>query len=434
MKVFGINSFKSARVGDFRSSKKTNHPNFGAVIVSKASLEMQLSGYKKLLGSLSTEQLFHRLADIKLNIQKLESWKTEQLELIKNQGWWVLKPKQPQINALMKDYFAKYRALVELQTVILDAFGNRHEKALEIKADAINTMDSYKGFGNLGLKSLKADAEARMGYTKYRGFESIAGYEREKAILDDNIISAIRQERTGEKAIIPGSILFFGPQGNGKSCFAEAFAYEADARVRFLENRGRRGIDAKTKEENFLKRLYEEAQKSEENFQKEGITKNQRTILILDEIDEIAGQKSTIVPQLEDFMKTCSEKYHCTIFATTNYPEKLKLSLGDENIFPIKVSLDPSSLLDKAKILEFYMKDHVTKNVNYQEMAKFIEERENSLQAVFCNAYLKEFALASSTEEELIKCVESTTPNISKNLLQEYSRILDELSRDKVFL
>ena len=72
MKVFGINSFKSARVGDFRSSKKTNHPNFGAVIVSKASLEMQLSGYKKLLGSLSTEQLFHRLADIKLNIQKLK--------------------------------------------------------------------------------------------------------------------------------------------------------------------------------------------------------------------------------------------------------------------------------------------------------------------------------------------------------------------------
>ena len=58
------------------------------------------------------------------------------------------------------------------------------------------------------------------------GFNSIAGYDSEKSILKKYFISEIIKEQEGKKANVPGSVLFFGPTGNGTTTFAKAFAKE----------------------------------------------------------------------------------------------------------------------------------------------------------------------------------------------------------------
>ncbi len=270
-------------------------------------------------------------------------------------------------------------------------------------------IDRNNGGGTVSAsKALKAGEQAKYAaYSQLKGFDAIAGYEYEKAVLDKFFISEIKNERAGKEANVPGSILFFGPQGNGKTSFAKAFAQESEARVRNIPTNS---TCSKGKErfKIFLDKLYNEAKLAEEHYQK-GDT-NQRTIILIDEFDNVAGKNSTIRKELEKFMQTCFDKYHCTVFATTNYPEKIAMNLKKENsAFPYRVALDPPTADTKARVLEFYTKGRDIEPIDIPAAVKKIEEKESSLDTLFCNAFLKKIALGAKNQEEIYKMIQKIT-------------------------
>lgn len=263
-----------------------------------------------------------------------------------------------------------------------------------------------------------------------KGFNQIAGYDEEKAILYRYFVSQILKKYNGENAEIPSSILFFGPQGNGKTTFATAFAQEIGCNKPISVKAF--GLDTKRICANFYRNLMKCAEDSEKNYQKTG----KYTVIFIDEIIKVIDEKSTILAELEEFLSTCAEKYHCIVFAATNYPLKINLPIKENReIFPFIVSMDPPDTITKAKILKYYLdgrtKEHVDNEI-YFILAKLLEEKENSTHRQFSNAQIRnEICEADSDKEisfeELIAKIDSSIPTISEEQQNEYQNAMNEL-------
>ena len=207
------------------------------------------------------------------------------------------------------------------------------------------------------------------------GFGSIAGYKKEKESLLKQIGNSIIAERSGQPADVPSGILFYGPKGNGKSLFSKAFAEQLDCHNTKIEL----DIDETTN----WKNLKIAAQKAQENFEKDG----KRTIIRIEEFDAFAPQKSKIVATLKSFMDDVSQKYHATIFATTNYPEKIDDVLLRSGRFNVKMAIAPADKFNVIEILKHYSKDFVDESVNYEELAEEIVKVQP--EAAFSNAKIR---------------------------------------------
>ncbi len=89
-----------------------------------------------------------------------------------------------------------------------------------------------------------------------------------------------KKRKVGENIQVPGSILFFGPTGNGKSTFAKAFAEETGCKRVPIMTLGEIKED---KEKFFMQKLKAEAEKAKQRFEKDNA--RQRTIILVDEVD-----------------------------------------------------------------------------------------------------------------------------------------------------
>lgn len=207
------------------------------------------------------------------------------------------------------------------------------------------------------------------------GFGSVAGYQKEKDLLLTQIGNSIIAERSGQPADVPNGILFYGPKGNGKSLFAKAFAEQLDCHHVKIEL----DIDEATN----WKNLRTAAQKAQENFEKDG----KRTIIRIEEFNDFAPKDSKIVSVLKSFMDDVSQKYHATIFATTNYPEKIDDVLLRSGRFNVKVALAPADKKNVIEILKHYGKDFADESVNFEELAEEIVKVQP--EAAFSNAKIQ---------------------------------------------
>lgn len=252
-----------------------------------------------------------------------------------------------------------------------------------------------------------------------KGFRSLGGYEFEKGILTNLFINYLPKERAGEYVNLPGCILFFGPNGTGKTSFARAFAYSCDCgNVQSISGNG------KTKEEtekSFLKNLINAMIKSEENFQKNNI----RTILLVDEFDEFSGEESTILPQLKSILENCSDKYHCTIFATTNNPLNIAEEIRGDKRIPIKVDLAPPNFENTVAVLTHYLQDYEHEPLDYDALAKKIISvqpdaayNNSQLEEICNNAY--ENANGEITQDDVLYQIDITDPGITKEDLLKF--------------
>lgn len=246
-------------------------------------------------------------------------------------------------------------AVIKEQNTILARIENESKKTEQIKNEYsqnsnIDDNNEAKLRHRLRIGDALEILRAKLSGNS-KGFQKIAGYDKEKNILDKYFISEIQKEQAGEKANVPNSVLFFGPTGNGKTTFARAFAAETGCNL-VPFNMHTTSLDKSNKI--FINKIQKIAERSESDFQKTG----NRTIIFIDEISKACDNKSPMLNELRDFLSNCSERYHCTVFATTNHPLTIAFPLtGEDSLFPYIVSMDPPNLQNKIDVLKYYLKE-----------------------------------------------------------------------------
>jgi len=274
-----------------------------------------------------------------------------------------------------------------------------------------------------------------------KGFGRIAGYQEQINTLLDHFGAPIALERIGKTADVPGGILFFGPQGNGKTTFAEAFAGQLGCRLIKISPE----LNAKTNWNN----LEKVAKQAQELFQQDGT----RTVILINEFDNFASNDSknglkkvldAISPagvgdinvKLKKFIEECSKKYHCTVFATTNFPERISSELLGSGEF-YKAGLPPANIADASAVLRHYAEDFAEAGINYDELAEQILK--NQPNEAFSNSKIKSVVMdlikadknktRKITQEELRKSIESKGADISKQDLELFNKQLEHVGK-----
>lgn len=403
-------------------------PNFMALMIpTPMKMQETMGQVVQNLNTLSPEVLRSQLDMINQVMKNALVAQKMQVDVINNASGLFKLLRTHRLGAAAKEFAQQYQIMLSHKENIEKAFSKRLESIKELASSSVNSADAFRNSFMTGTKALKEELESIDTFRNLKGFAALAGYDKEKNLLNNSIISLIKSEREGHKLDIPGSILFFGPQGNGKSTFAEAFAHEADCEVEFINVEMGRDSD-----KIFYTELQKAANEAKAKFESDGELKNKRTILIIDEFDQVAGKNSRYLSEIDSFLKNCSKEYHCTVFATTNYPEKLKLNFEKDYIFPFRVGVDPSTIEDKAKILEFYMNGRNKESIDFLAVAQKIDEREKEEVVVFSNAFLKQAALNSKSEEDLLINLAKIQPNIGKNEIENYQKAFKLLARGKM--
>ncbi len=227
--------------------------------------------------------------------------------------------------------------------------------------------------------SKKYSAEIIQSARSAKGFSRVAGYDYEKQVLNDVFINKVRDEQSGKSPDIFGSILFFGPYGNGKTYITKSIATETGCKLVPIKTRS-----GETRYERFMNELKKQAEESENRFKQTG----QRTVIFVDEIDKVIGKNSPIGKEFEEFIKTCSKKYHCSVFASTNSPSILSVDMNNPEIFPIRMSIDIPDDENMEKVLEHYLKAAQNEPLDYSEITKELRKIENNTGLRFNNAQI----------------------------------------------
>lgn len=255
------------------------------------------------------------------------------------------------------------------------------ENSIEILKNQVAVVDSIDEQHSCNKARIEQDKAISRNRNEKRGMDKIAGYNYERRILDNEFISKIRKEKQGENTEVFSSILFFGPKSNGKTFMTDSIAKETGCNLCKIKTLRREC------KENFMQILLEKAEEAEKLFEKD----RTRTIIFIDEIDKVINPESKHKEEFVDFIKSCSEKYHCSVFCATNHPLNLGIDYSDKEVFPIKLSFDPPNFENKVEILKHYIKerDFHNENIDYEELAKTLTKIENSTNLKYANGDIK---------------------------------------------
>lgn len=355
---------------------------------------------------------------------RLETITTEMIirRKIEEEKPWYKKKKFKEIDKMEAE---QKTAIIKEQEEILLACQKESILSREIQEKFIESIQTEDKIEAENIARIKANDNLNSLQAKLsdntKGFTRIAGYQKEKNILNKYFINEIKKERSGEKTEIPNSVLFFGPTGNGKTTFARAFAAETGCKLEI-------GRSA-----NFLEMLDNKLKKAEELFK----TNKTRTILFIDEFDKIASENTIVIKKLKEILQNCSKRHHCTIFATTNHPLNITLPLtGENSVFSYIVSVDPPNTQNKTEILKYYLAERSDKSLDYDNLVKILEEQERLSNKRYNNTQLKEICLDISdknfSENNLIALIKKTEPTIEKEALNKYLKEMQKLIVNEV--
>lgn len=424
------------KINNIIGAKKFIAPNqsFGAVSIDPQALYRKPNGLiisegSQKIDELSNDRTAQRVEMLANNIDSITEEMKIRRKIAEEKPWWYRT--QAAIRNITRDEAVQKNEKIQELDSAVNQYVDRTKKIEEIANSVEKEVNS--NFVDYNIERMKTHREFddyKGNFTKVNGFSRIAGYDTEKMVLDKYFISEIKKEQNGEKANVPNAVLFFGPTGNGKTTFAKAFANETGCRLAAI-NISVDKLSANDSKKNFYNKLFQKAQQSEEYFQKTG----KRTIIFIDEITKVADKNSPILPELDEFLKTCSKKYHCTVFCATNHP--LDIGLDTKSIFPFIISLDPPSLSNKAKIMQYYLSGCINDSVDFDMLAQYLEQTETKKQGLFNITQIKDdICLEGNNKnlksEDIIQNIDNLEPSITRKDLDKYSREMDELIKNEV--
>lgn len=179
-------------------------------------------------------------------------------------------------------------------------------------------------------------AKENKGLKKVYGYKEIKDFLTNKFVLEDMMLDKV----TGGKGKVPNTLLVYGLPNNGKSLFAKALAEQSLSRLEEVTI-GKIGKEARerdiSKERLAMDRIKEYAKNSLRNYHDND---NQRTIILVNEAEYIAKPSSPVYEEFSEFIKTCSDKYKCTLFLTTNHPIDFAKNVLSQA--PYKIGIAPA--------------------------------------------------------------------------------------------
>lgn len=331
---------------------------------------------------------------------------------------------------MLEERDAKAEILKEKETGLrkLDSHLNKVTQTVDTLREQLAQLDS-----NTQIKSIReSDAiqDLKAKYMSNEGFSQLAGYEDEKNILYKYFISEIEKAKQGKEANVPNAVLFFGPKGNGKTTFSKAFAQEIGAK--------RKNIITEEIED-FFEELIEKANKSKKTYEETG----KLTVIFIDEIDGLTNSESTIVPELTEFLKDCYNKYHCIVFASTNFPLNIQLPItGENSIFSYVVSVDPPNLENKQAVLKYYLSERLGNSAtdeDYKMLAEMLQQKEEETGNLYSNSrIMRKICLADNRNnvdiyiDDVIKNIKKNEPDIDSTAVEKYNNEMALIMTDRV--
>ena len=322
----------------------------------------------------------------------------------------------------------------------IEEFKDEHLKEVIKKALATNIDDRFKN-ANEFISALKretalineepkTDKPQKAIKKKGAGFSAIAGMQKLKDILYNDVIRALNEKELYESygITIPNGMLLYGPPGCGKTFISERFAEEVG--FNFLQLKP---SDIKSKyinaTEEKIAEIFKEA------------TEKAPTIIFIDEIDAVVPNREGDLHQMQaapvnEFltqMDNCSEK-GIFIIAASNRPEKIDPAILRKGRIDRIIYLPPPDYKARESMFKLYLKKRpIDLGVNYEELAKLTEYYVSS-DIKFLVDEASRFALKKKeriTQAILEKVISDTNPSVSYTELKKYELLKDKLEDKK---
>jgi SpoVK/Ycf46/Vps4 family AAA+-type ATPase len=263
---------------------------------------------------------------------------------------------------------------------------------------------------------------AQAGKSEKTGFARIAGYRDVQVLFDKHFVDQIKAEKRGAEVNIPGSVLFFGPTGTGKTTFTKGFAEATECPLVKLSITP--NLSSAEREKKFLNKLNDEAEKAKQRFSQD----RTRTVLFVDEIDKVAGKGSTITSALQKFMETCSESHHCTLFASTNHPSRLGIDMANDKIFPHRISIAPPNKENATQVFQHHLSGMTSQKINHEELAHELIKHGESQGKAYSNRQIEELCNetheqkgANFSQADILESLKRKEPKINNKSLIEFN-------------
>ncbi|MCD8303489.1 MAG: AAA family ATPase [Prevotellaceae bacterium] len=268
---------------------------------------------------------------------------------------------------------------------------------------------------------------------KGNGFADIAGLSELKQRLQDEVIDLFRHPDKYAKlrVKVPNGILLYGPPGCGKTFLGEKFAEEIGCNYMYVRcsdvaspyiHGGQEKIAA----------IFEKAKK------------NAPTVLFLDELDAMIADRSrqTNVSEYGEVNEFLTHLNNCAdnkiiVVGATNNPKGIDPAALRSGRLDIKVYVPAPDEPSRVSLLELYLKDISTDDIDYVLIAK---KTDGYVSKDICFLINKAALLSVKAEKEKIdmqtmlaalNVCKSDLPSVSSSLLAQFDNIRAEFEGKK---
>ena len=293
---------------------------------------------------------------------------------------------------------------------------------LNDKIDLVNDiLDKSSGVNySEDLAAITEYLERVARIAKDKGFNRVYGYDDLKNFLfNEFIIKIMAKDKTSQKTNVPNAALFYGPTGCGKTLIAEALAQESLSEVVNIKY----DISSKDFEKQIFNKIMEAAQQSKERWDNNP-EERKRTIIILNEAEFFLNKYSPVIEDFREFLQSCSEKYKCSVFLTTNEPLDIDDAILSKDITPFKILVLNADRNTARQIVQKRLQTLKRPNVNIEKILDTLFENKkycySNSQITQIIDYARNSAEDQYSEEDYIKVAKKTLPSISMDSIANY--------------